>query len=219
MSAADTDAALRHEALRLHRRYLEELIEAYGVCPWARPARVEGALRAHVVVDRGAPPESLRDVVQTWAADDDADVAFVIAPRFDRGFDRFCDWSTRVGALSDAFLSAPFHPADTGEREPVGSIHFLRQTPDPTVQLVRRSRLETIRAHDPPHYTDIFDLDLRSLDAARPPRTAAASVHAQNERLLAERGRGALRAIIESIRADRARAYAALGLGLIAATK
>lgn len=218
MSIEAAHAALRDEALRLHRRYLEELVEAYGVCPWAKPARAEGAVRAHVVVERSGSPESVRGVVATWEADDAAEVAFIIAPRFDGGFERFCEWSARVGALSSTFLTAPFHPADRGAPEPVGSIHFLRQTPDPTVQLVRRSRLEEIRAQDPPHYTDIFDLDLRALEAPRQSRTVAAAVHAHNERLLADRGRAALRAVIENIRADRARAYAALGLDLIGAT-
>ena len=84
------------------------------------------------------------------------------------------------------------------------------QTPDPTVQLVRRVCLEEIRAQDPPHYTDIFDLDLRKLDESEAPREVAASVVAHNERMIEREGRAELQAILDDIREDRARTYAKL---------
>jgi hypothetical protein len=76
--------------------------------------------------------------------------------------------------------------------------------------LVRRSRLEEIRAQDPPHYKDIFELDLQSLEATKPASSVAASVHAYNQRTLEREGRAGLQAIVEDIRNDRNRTYARL---------
>jgi hypothetical protein len=200
--------ALTREALRLHGRYHRELIERFSVCPWAKPARDSGRTHAHVVTQASCGAEDLLPVLMQWAADETVDVAFVIAPRFTGGADAFADWAMSVGEpQSDVFLNAAFYPSAP---DSAGAIHFLRQTPDPTVQLVRRTRLEEIRAQDPPHYTDIFDLDLRQLEADRAPRTVAASVLAHNERMIDREGKAEIQGILDDIREDRERTYARL---------
>lgn len=198
-------SGLVREALRLHQRYQCEVVERFSACPWARPARLSGRGRAYVVDEAGAHAESLRPIVGAWADDHGVDVAFVIAPRFDAAFEVFAQWAEEVGALrSEEFLSASFHPDFAPE---AGTVRFLRRTPDPTVQLVRRSKLDEIRAADPPHYQDIFKLDLRILDAKnRPPRTVGASVLAHNERLVAEQ-RGVLERVLADIHRDRYETY------------
>ena len=208
MSPVNPREALAREALRLHERYHRELIEPFSVCPWAKPARAAGRTRAHVVVDASCSPEELMPVLAEWAADDTVDVAFVIAPRFTDDADAFADWATSIAqAQSEVFLTAPFYPRVPGS---AGSIQLLRQTPDPTVQLVRRTRLEEIRAQDPPHYTDIFDLDLRKLEGEHAPREVAASVVAHNERMIEREGRAEIQRILDDIREDRERTYARL---------
>jgi len=200
--------ALRREALRLHQRYHRELIERFSVCPWARPARADGRTRAHVVTEASCSLEEPASVLAAWAADETVDVAFVIAPRFALGMDAFSSWAASIGELhKHVFLTAPFYP---GVPDSAGSIHFLRQAPDPTVQLVRRARLEEIRAQDPPHYTDVFNLDLRQLQADKAPRTVAASVLAHNERMIEREGRAEIQRILDDIREDRNRTYAAI---------
>jgi hypothetical protein len=208
VSPTNPRQALAREALRLHERYHRELIERFSVCPWAKPARADGRTRAHVIVDASCSPEELMPVLTQWADDASIDVAFLIAPRFTGDADAFAHWAESIGEQhSEVFLTAPFYPSAP---DSAGAIHFLRQTPDPTVQLVRRTRLEEIRAQDPPHYTDIFDLDLRELEADKAPRTVAASVLAHNERMLAREGRAEIRAIFDDIREDRERTYAKL---------
>ena len=205
MSPESPRAALAREALRLHQRYQCEVIERFSICPWAKPARSKDCVRAHVVVDATHDTPALRPIVDHWADDARAEVAFIIVPRFHGAIDAFERWSSEVGALrDDVFLSAPFHP---DVPETAGTVHFLRQTPDPTVQLVRRERLGEIRAQDQPHYTDIFDLDPRDLEGGNAPKTVAASVLAHNERLIAREGRAPLQAIIEDIRRDRNETY------------
>ena len=208
MSPINPREALAREALRLHERYHRELIERFSVCPWAKPARADGRTRAHVVIEASCDPEDLTTVLEEWAADSTVDVAFLIAPRFTGDANAFADWAASLGDQHrDTFLSAPFYPSAP---DSAGAIHFLRQTPDPTVQLVRRSRLEEIRAQDPPHYTDIFDLNLRELESDKAPRTVAASVLSHNERMIERVGRSEIRAILDDIREDRERSYATL---------
>jgi hypothetical protein len=205
LSPENPRAALTREAIRLHRRYQAELIDRFSVCPWAKPARSDGLLRTHVVIEATCDPAALATVVDGWVSDLRAEVAFVIVPRFEGDAVAFAAFAEAVGELcSDVFFAASFHP-DVGATS--SAIRFLRQTPDPTVQLVRRTRLEQIRAQDPPHYTDIFELDLRQLDGERSPRTVSASVLAHNERLLGREGRAALQAIIDDIRRDRDETY------------
>jgi len=200
--------ALRREALRLHERYQRELIERFSVCPWAKPARAEGHTRAHVVTSASCSPEELAPVLAGWADDHTVDVAFVIAPRFTAGSDAFADWATSLAELQGSvFLTAPFYPSASASAR---SIQFLRQTPDPTVQLVRRSRLEEIRAQDPPHYADIFELDMHDLKTKKPPQSVAASVVSHNERMIEREGRAEIQGILDDIRRDRERSYARL---------
>ena len=201
MSSKNDSEALVREALRLQERFQREVIERFSICPWAKAARLEDRIRAHVVVNAPCEPSELRPIVDEWASDTAAEVAFIIAPLFDAGPESFEKWTAAIGELrADVFLSASFHPDPL---EPTGTVHFLRQSPNPTVQLVRRTRLEAIRAQDPPHYTDIFDLDLRALQTSKAPRTVAASVLAHNEQLLRREGRAALQKIIDQLRAGQ----------------
>ena len=203
--SVDPRQALIREALRLHQRYQRELVERFSICPWAKSARADGRVHAHVVTNARCRADSVGPVVTTWAADESIDVAFVIMPLFDEGRDALSELATAVGDRSEGvFLTAPFHPISTPG---VGIVSFLRQTPDPTVQLVRRTTLEAIRAQDPPHYKDIFDINLRELEATKAPRTTAASVFAHNERMLEREGRSKVQAIVDDIRADRERSY------------
>lgn len=193
----DFDDSAGADALERHRRYQEDVVEEYSVCPWAKAARQGGRLRAHVVPSGVGDPAQLKPLVDAWADDAECDVGFIIVPGFTRGIDAFDQWTAAVGALrSDEFLSAPFHPTAPAD---AGIVRFLRQTPDPTVQLVRRSRLDEVRAQDPPHYQDIFALDLHALRSSTPARTVAAAVLSHNARLVADH-QEELRELFERLR-------------------
>lgn len=178
------------EALALHDRYQRDVIEALAICPWAKHARVSGRTRAHVVADSIADERELEPVVRAWSDDQDVDVGFLILPRFEGGFEGLERWGQRlVDRVDKVFFSAPFHPAAPPD---AGPVRFFRQSPDPTIQLVRRNRLEEVRAEDPPHYTDIFDLTLDDLQPGPARKTAAATVLDHNRRLLERQGRASL---------------------------
>ncbi len=196
------------EALRLHDRYQREVIERFSICPWAKPARLEGRIRAHVVTDAACPLDLVGPVVAQWGADREVDVGFVIAPLFEGDAAAFSHWAQSIERLSEeTFFSAPFFP-----RAPrsAGTVQLLRQTPDPTVQLVRRTTLESVRVQDPPHYADIFALSLQDLEGDHAPCSVAATVLARNERTLECEGRAKLQSILDDIRQDRDKTYARL---------
>ena len=201
-------ATLTREALRLHERYLVEFVERFGLCPWAKTARQTGRTRRHVITTAFCEPSDLQLLLAAWRSDPQVEVAFVIRPLWNEGRAAFERWAESVATLlENDFVMAPFYPG--AQR---GSVRFLRQTPDPTVQLVRTCRLAAVRAHEPPHYADIFELPLRDLC----PGSAAKrrdSVYETNERVIAREGRAAMQSILDDICADRDKTYASLWRG------
>jgi hypothetical protein len=147
------------EAVRLHRRYEREIVHALGLCPWAKRARTDGAIRERVLLQDG--PELLEPslaAVAEMVADTTADVAFFIYPRLGLGRTAFEEFATRVRTADAArhelggapFVFAVFHPdaeADMGDPERL--IPFVRRTPDPTLQLLRTRVLDRARGGAP----------------------------------------------------------------------
>jgi hypothetical protein len=111
------------------------------------------------------------------------------------------------------FAFAAFHPdaqpeLATGER----LIPFLRRTPDPTIQLVRRAILEALHERTP-HGTEFVDLAhllRQGVVPAAPEPTLRARIAEENKRTVEQLGIEAMEAIFADIRADRERAYARL---------
>lgn len=197
-------ATLQAEALRLHSRYLDEVVRGYGLCPWADRAMRDGRVRRHVIADVAPPADAafaFIDAVEDVAAA--VDVGFIIYPRltldaaaFDGYAERLrrADQARRVKGERPGFLMAAFHPF--GARRfttPFQMVSFIRRTPDPTIQLVRGDLLHAIRA-------DRGDV---SGEIAR-----------QNHAQVNQRGASELDALLRDIRSDRDARYAALGVGL-----
>jgi hypothetical protein len=149
-------AAWVREALRVHRRYQIEVVEACGLCPWAESARLGGKVHERVVLqadvaDVGASLAAIDEL----AANPEAEVGFLVYPQLSIDRARFEAFASRVRDADGArhelgrvpFVFAVFHPeaeADTGDPERL--IPFLRRTPDPTFQLVRASVLDAVRS-------------------------------------------------------------------------
>ena len=201
MSAGRSRAPLVDEVVESHERYLVEVVERFSLCPWAKQTRLQNRMRTHVVLGDALCLEALGPVLEGWARDETMDVGFVIAPHFGGGFDALA----RVGEdLTDSFggrfLSAAFHPNANAN---AGAVRFFRQAPHPTLQLVRRARLEALRAQDPPHYKDIFTLVPADLEPGAPVEPIAASILARNRQTLRRRGRADLQQILDAIKGRR----------------
>ena len=80
----ERDQACVREALRLHRRYQVEIVEACGLCPWAEGARLGGRVRERVVL--GEQPAAVLDgslaALADLAKDRGVEVGFLVYPRF-----------------------------------------------------------------------------------------------------------------------------------------
>jgi len=113
----DPREALTREALRLHQRYQHELVERFSVCPWAKPARTDGRVHAHVVTESPCSVETLGSALASWVADETVDVAFVILPLFDEGPDALTYGydGYKVRANPDASLTIELRDLPTAE--------------------------------------------------------------------------------------------------------
>jgi hypothetical protein len=211
------------EAVRLHRRYQTEIVEAYRLCPWAERATLDGRVREAVLLqDAIDAVEPSLAAIDAWMDDPTVDVAFAIYPRLALGREAFHDFAARVRDADTPrhelgevpFVFAAFHPdADPDTGDPERLIPFLRRTPDPTLQFLRASTLDGIRTGSAQgtQFLDIASLDAVLSGTAQPPlreRIARANL-ATAERC----GIGALRRRLDDIRRDRDETYRALAAG------
>jgi len=175
------DNEFEREVLRLNRRYLSEVVERFSLCPWALRARLDGAVAERVLSQDSA--EIFAPSLETLQALDtrsELDIGLFIYPNLELGRLEFEHFVRRLRVLDDArypvgevpFAMAAFHPdavpdLDDAER----LIPFLRRTPFPTIQVVRRTALERVRgAAD--EGTAFLDLTLvASLDLHEPATT------------------------------------------------
>ncbi len=216
---ATHDEALAAEARRVHDRYVVELVEALKVCPWAERARLEGRTRQIVIA--GAEPSM--DAALAGAAELSADarieVGFLIFPSLEQGrveFERFVaalrrSDAARAGESGPAMAMAAFHydaPVDLGS--PHRLIPFLRRSPDPTVQLVRRSVLDALRGPGD-HGTAFVDpatTDLRAFLTMKKKPPLHERVAQMNLETTLAVGVERLEALLAEIKRDRDASYA-----------
>lgn len=208
------------EAVRLHRRYQTEIVEAYRLCPWADRATEDGRVREVVILQEGAETlEPTLAAIDSWTLDPTVDVAFAIYPRLGLGRQEFHGFAARLRDAdtvrhelgSVPFVFAAFHPdADPDTGDPERLIPFLRRTPDPTLQFLRASTLDGIRTGSAQgtQFLDIASLEAVLSGTAQPPlreRIARANL-ATAERC----GIGVLQRGLDDIRRDRDETYKGL---------
>ncbi|MCW5806645.1 MAG: hypothetical protein KIT31_30050 [Deltaproteobacteria bacterium] len=124
-------------------RYVVEVVQAYGLCPWAHtPPATAAIFGAHPPLDAWVAAAE-----QLLAAG--AEVAMVIAP--EAALDRRALAAIRVAVaarLPSAGV-ADFHPdAPLDLATPARAVPFLRRAPDPLLQLVPLAILDEVRARD-----------------------------------------------------------------------
>src|SRR4051794_10319034 len=103
--------ALAREAVRVYRRYQEEIVEALNLCPWAERARHDGRVREEVVFAATLDPALALSAVEALAQDESVEIGLILFPRLmttATAFERF------VSALSSA----------DADRRPIGTAPF-----------------------------------------------------------------------------------------------
>lgn len=147
-------AALEEAAVRLFRRYQVEIVEGLKLCPWAERTRTERRVRESVVHAAALDEEAALAAISALGEDPRLEIGIVLFPRlrvtcveFERFVSRLVAVDAERRPIGTApFAMAAFHPdASVDTRDAERLIPFLRRTPDPTIQLVRRDALERVR--------------------------------------------------------------------------
>lgn len=218
------DAEVRtREVVRIYERYAREVVERFDFCPWAARARRDGAARPHVIFQ-----PDLADLAASLAAiaelesQRELSVGFLIYPCVTA--DRL-DFEHFVRKLRQAdrerrdpgqipFAMAAFHPhAAPDLSDPDRLVPFVRRSPDPTIQLVRREALESVRG-DGASGTALVEVWMMSpAGLAAPVKEGVRERIAQNNlTTVTERGVASIEAVLADIAADRAVSYARLAM-------
>lgn len=220
----DREERLRREAVRVYERYATEVVETFQLCPWARRARQDGRVRTCVVTDPEPPVEHLLDRMDEIFADARIEVALILLPRVPWDRNDFRRFASAVRAAHEArhaasrvpgpppLAMAAFHPDAQPDLDSAARlVAFLRRTPDPTIQIVRQAALAGVRGSETSGavYAPRAVLDFAMLASERP-LPLADRVAEANLATTTRVGVARIEAILDDIRADRDRAYAAL---------
>ena len=208
------EEALTREALRVYRRYAVEVVEQLGLCPWAERARQEGHVAERVVLTHEATDlDATLALIEELDQRPEIEIILAIYPRLALAQKARVDGERHpLGEIP--FAMAAFHPDSPAVlADPERLIPFLRRTPDPTIQLVRRSVLERVRGRrsQGTAFVDVSQLDLAALDAAlSAPEDLRVVIARTNLETVQSKGVEAVEALLADIRQDRDRAYAEL---------
>jgi len=214
--------------LKAYERYAVEVVERFNFCPWARAARESGNVVLRVVFseDRDDFDESLRLLSELHGPASDAgasaDIALFIYPLLDLDRLGFEDYARRLRARAedggdlahgvgfgrlDAFAMAAFHPsADADLGHPDRLVPFVRKSPDPTLQLVRKSALSGIKGLT--QGTAFLDVSALTADALKalqvpPPKAVRDRIAEQNLATVREAGSAAIDVVLTDIARER----------------
>ncbi|MFI5306953.1 MAG: DUF1415 family protein [Polyangiales bacterium] len=216
--------ALREQAVRVHLRYVREVVVAFGYCPWAHGALEGGRVRSAVLFGSEPALDATLAEIVALELDADVDIGFLLFPESTLGPLEHQHFAAQVRASydppgasrSEGFAVADFHPDVTADlRSPERLVPFIRASPDPSLQLVRHSALAAVRRGDTQgtRFVDAAALAAQLLHhegAATPPlheRIASMNLETTS-RIGVER----VTAVLRDIARDRDQAYAALGI-------
>lgn len=214
------DERLRTEALRVYHRYATEVVEPLGLCPWAKKARLDGRVTRRVVLTAAPQPGDILPHIDAVADDDELEIGLLLFPRLQLELNEFRRFVNAVRQADSArfppggghMYMAEFHPrAPLDKGSPARLVSFIRRTPDPTIQLVRRTVLDSVRAREP---SGTLYLDPEHLLTGELPEPPPAPLHERiaetNYQTIQDYGFEKLSATMADIKADRDAAYARL---------
>ena len=210
------DARWTEETVRLYRRYEQEIVEAHDFCPWASRVRRDGRMAEEVLLQKD-DTEVAPTVAVLNSLPGHTDLALLFYPRMPIAREDFERFAARVRDASganrpagtDPWVLVAFHPdAQPRIDEPERLVPFLRRTPDPTLQVVRSSVLDRVRASSA-EGTQFVDTHM--LEKWKPPPPTLRERIAQANLTTTLRiGIETLAREIDDIIGDRVRTHAAL---------
>jgi hypothetical protein len=200
------------EVLRIHERFLVEVIEKLQLCPWAEGTRQSGALKRAVILDQDPLEEIL-----AW--DENVLVGILIFPRFSGGPEAFDEHLKQLRKSEQLrrkspFVTALFHPRLSFSAEtPEQLVPLFRRSPDPSVQFIRHAALESVRSAGPSGKF-LFDWSAKAfaeLERREKELPVSDRIARDNAVTVEREGVAALLAIYQDLLADRNRSYSKFG--------
>ena len=200
------------EVLARNDRYVRDFVEALHLCPYARQCRVSDKLHRRVVRRREDALAAIREVEALPV--DSVEVALLIFPEEPasgedsaRAFEAFC-----AGLREQMFAAHPegapfycvaFHPNLPRDLlDASRAVRFIRRSPDPTLQLVRASVLQSVRGERDggSRYVDVSQLSLEQAMALVSPLSLAERIAEANLATLRREGPAQVEALLSSFR-------------------
>lgn len=204
---------LERITLQVYRRYEVEVVEGLNLCPWAKRAREDGRVVPLVMPQRDDDPAPAAAQLRELAPQSHVDIALLIFPLIDldrQSFDRFVAELRRVDEPQWELGHVPFALAafhyearrDSSRAERL--VPYIRRSPDPTIQVVRRTVLDDLR-RGPAEGTQFIDLSNFSIDDLPRPdqKPLRERIAIQNQNTLEELGYEAFDALIDDIKRER----------------
>jgi len=200
------------EVLSRSDRYLRDFVERLRLCPYAQRCRESGKLQRRVLWHRAEALPAIRELEAL--PEPEVEVALLIFPGEPasgedsaRAFTAFCaELRERMFAAhgGDApFYCVAFHPDLPRDLlDASRAVHFIRRSPDPTLQLVRASVLREVRAGNEggSRYVDPGQLSLEQAMALVSPVSLADRIARTNLTTLHREGPDRVEALLESLR-------------------
>lgn len=192
---------------RVLDRYLIEVVEAFGLCPWAEATRARGELAVQILW--GARPSLIEAIEHARAAlaAPRCAVAMVVMPELTGGGPALDVLREGVAkAVREAGVAA-FGPHGSLElASPAKLVPYLRRSPDPMLQLVPFSILDGAR-RERPLVADLA-FTARALAGLAPPPAPSVSdrIAARNHATVIARP-AELERVLADIARDRLRSY------------
>lgn len=200
------------EARRILDRYLIEVVETYGFCPWARSARTGGEIGVSILFGQPSLDEWVTAARETIARPG-VKVAMIVAPELAVGAAGFREIREQVARRAEGAGVADFHPDGAFDATtPARLVPFVRRSPDPLLQLLPLAMLDEVRTQTaPPSLSE--QAQLLGGVAHTGTQDIADRIAATNHARVAI-DRAAIEAVLDDIAADRRGSYARVGLAI-----
>ncbi len=189
------------EALGRNDRYLA-LVEELDFCPFARRCRETGKLARRVLPGATPLPAALEAVRSLEALPPESvEVALLIFPDFTGGVRAFEELCVSVRAATREFFCVAFHPdlpEDLADEH--RAVAFVRRSPDPTLQLVKRSVLQRVRGEQGSRFIDASKLTPEALLSLQSPKSLSDRIAEDNLATLQRESPSAVRDRLANLR-------------------
>lgn len=217
-SSPERDAALTREAVRLTRRYIDEIVLTYGLCPWARGSLETQRVEIVPVLGSFSRPDgparaAARALEILNAQAPSTELLLLPFPEVVMSRPEFDQIARHLRALDreKRFALAVFHPDPVANvQDAARAAMFLRRTPDPLIQVVRSEVLAEIAPEAGAGTTFIGPEALVALLAPAEPRSLRDRVLSHNFATLNKVGPAELERALQAIQLDRVESYARL---------